>query len=241
MGEMFYRDESGNARDELLWADILGPDDQMTWDADCWACFPSAGSPAALWPRLLSDAAKPAARSDSALDRERSYQHSYPAFLEYFRTRNILTSTDVVVAANFTYAWMPRIAILNSEALPKAVEALNAARRADCASELHVRAVGRYLGGSLVAASKLLHFAAPHLYAIWDTRVARYLGIHTFAHGLDAGLPIYRAYLCLLRDLLSYPEAAELEAILSRSAEWLPMPLRQVEHVMFRSAADDRA
>lgn len=238
MPEMFYRDANGQPQDEALWAEILGADDAMTWNPTNWQRFPAAVSPHDLWPPLLSDAERArSAYAASTINRQSSYLHSYPAFLRFLEGRELLSRDDVTIAANFTYAWMPRVAVLNEAALDGAVLALNNARSAGHTySEECVRAVGRYLGDSLVGASKLLHFAAPSRYAIWDSRVARYLGVTRFDHRLASGLVTYAAYLGVLRDLLSYPQIDELMGILRSFVVPLPSRLRGVEMVMFLGA-----
>lgn len=235
MPEMFSRDADGKISDAELWEDVLGDDDAMTWDPTHWRAFPKASDPPSLWTRLLKDAVPCAAVLAKAADaRLCSYLHNYPSFVAFLRRPDRLEPQDVTVAANFTYAWMPRVAVLNAEHLEEACDALNEVRAGALPSAAHVQAVAAYLGNSIVGASKLLHFTAPSTHAIWDTRVARYLGIKNIDRSRDAGIHTYLSYLRVLKDLSSYPY---IDTMRIHAKAWGMdiTPLRAIEMVMFLS------
>jgi hypothetical protein len=104
-----------------------------------------------------------------------SYLLSYPEFIAYFANLDQITQHNVIIAANFTYGWMPRILTFKSQDLAGAVGVLNAARGETLITECELGLLRNLIDNSLVAVSKLLHFVNPRRYAIWDRRVYTYI------------------------------------------------------------------
>ncbi len=99
---------------------------------------------------------------------------SYKEFLLYFRQRKTLSEHDVVIGAYFTYGWMPTILGLRGE-LSAVVAIANEVRAGHPVTERKIKVVALAINGSVVGASKVLHFIDPERHAIWDSRVYRYL------------------------------------------------------------------
>lgn len=93
------------------------------------------------------------------------------------------------------------------------------------------------VNNSIVGASKLLHFAAPDHYAIWDTRVATYLGARVEA-SVVAGAEQYHGYSHCCRMLAVTPEAATIATLLSEQARAMLSPMRAIELVMWHASGD---
>lgn len=106
---------------------------------------------------------------------------SYQAFLQFFRERKAtLDLNDFIVATQFTYGWMPTINDMYGDPR-EAFDAFNQLTRAgldiqqDEAQTLYLfQKLIPATNNSLVGASKLLHFACPERFAIWDSQVFRY-------------------------------------------------------------------
>ncbi len=129
------------------------------------------------------------------------YAGTYKEILNYFAKN--LDAQDVhedcaKLGVALCYSWMPTICkshILfsnSSDFFP----ALQLARTTELDEE-SLEKIVKYIGGSVIATSKFLHFLKPQAYAIWDSRVAQ------SAYGLRK-YPQYNIstkYLSYLRDL----------------------------------------
>jgi len=104
---------------------------------------------------------------------ERWIHVSYKEFLEFFASKEELTPHDLVIGAYFTYGWMPRILELRGDI--DVVTAIANKSRREGISKVEFSQLAEAINGSVVGASKLLHFINPKEYAIWDSRVYRYL------------------------------------------------------------------
>ena len=105
---------------------------------------------------------------------DRWIHSSYKEFLEFFASKDELTPHDLVIGAYFTYGWMPTMLELKGDI--DVVTAICASKsRREGISKGEFSRLAEAINGSVVGASKLLHFINPKKYAIWDSRVYRYL------------------------------------------------------------------
>ena len=105
-----------------------------------------------------------------------NYLLSYPHFLNYFKNLQTINLENIIIGISFTYSWMPTI--LKSIQLEKRDEILsilNAVKNGQKINEEQLATLKRAFNNSLVGTSKLLHFINPKQYAIWDSRVFRFL------------------------------------------------------------------
>ena len=130
---------------------------------------------------------------------ERWIHDSYKEFLKFFATKEKLSSHDFVIGAYFTYGWMPRMLELNGD-INVVTAIANKSRRERISKDEFLRLAGA-INGSVVGASKLLHFLNPKEYAIWDSRVYRYIHQET-PHQYRLEVPnAYWEYLAFLNVL----------------------------------------
>jgi hypothetical protein len=107
---------------------------------------------------------------------ERSDFVSYPEFLKYFSDLELITRHNLTIGINFVYAWMPTIFDFRSDNYDEVVDILNRAKNGkNPISEDELILLKGLFNNSLVGSTKLLHFINPEKYAIWDSRVFRYL------------------------------------------------------------------
>ena len=128
---------------------------------------------------------KQLSKSASKIDRqkEQSYLLSYREFISYFSGLETIERNNFIIATHFVYGWMPTILHLGSiseeitlEALyPHLLEALNKVKNDIEISDTDLNLLIRVVNNSLVGVSKLLHFVNPKSYAIWDSRVYKYI------------------------------------------------------------------
>jgi len=101
---------------------------------------------------------------------------SYPEFLKYFKNIDEITKHNLVIGINFVYGWMPTIFDFRSEKFDEAIIILNKAKKGtELIKDAELTLLKGLFNNSLVGSTKLLHFINPDKYAIWDSKVYRYL------------------------------------------------------------------
>ena len=156
---------------------------------------------------------------------------SYPEFLAFFGGARTLTRHHLVIGASFSYAWMPTILEFRSTSLDLGVEALTRARSAGALMPEDMLCLSEIVNNSIVGASKLLQFAAPEAFAIWDSRVAKYLGTSVFSR--ERGVAQYLAYNACIRSLAATSNARAIARTVARSTGTATHTLRALELVMY--------
>ncbi len=115
----------------------------------------------------------------TVIDRRASYILSYPYLLSYFAAKPELGVEDVVRGAHMVYGWMPTVLELHARApdtaLADAAELLNRAKQRQPLADPDIERLAGIVNHSLVGASKLLHFVAPHTFPIWDSKIYAFM------------------------------------------------------------------
>jgi hypothetical protein len=175
------------------------------------------------------------------------YARGYPAILGLGRRTNWTDPDEVLAVAYAAYGWMPTIltapprdqlAALGAFILTFPADELP---RADLADRLgRAAAAGTLLtiNRSAIGTSKLLHFARPRLFPIWDSIVAARFGFRA-GQQVHNRAEEYAAYtLAVHRWIEQNPERlARLRAASAWMQEACPDPLsdvRLVEAALFR-------
>lgn len=105
-----------------------------------------------------------------------NYLLSYPYFLDYFKNIQTINLENLIIGISFTYSWMPTILkSIKLDNVEKAISILNEVKNEKYLTELQLTILKTTFNNSLVGTSKLLHFINPEQYAIWDSRVFRFL------------------------------------------------------------------
>lgn len=105
-----------------------------------------------------------------------NYLVSYPHFLNYFKNIQTINYENIIIGISFTYSWMPTILkSIKLENPEKIVSILNEVKNGKKINEDQLGTLKSAFNNSLVGTSKLLHFINPKKYAIWDSRVFRFL------------------------------------------------------------------
>jgi hypothetical protein len=172
------------------------------------------------------------------VDDSTSYDVSYPEFLEYFKTCGPIGNHQLIIAANFAYGWMPTILDFVSRDFEKGAASLEMARTGGRLSVDDLKGLAKIVNNSTVGASKLLHFAAPATYAIWDSNVAKYL--RAPIEGRDRGADQYMAYNNCVRRLSESSEAGEIAKMVSNKVRYDVGRMRALELVMFHEGKRGR-
>lgn len=150
---------------------------------------------------ILEQLTKIANNIDSTKD---NYFQSYPHFLNYFKNLDSINLENIFIGISFTYSWMPTILksikLENSE---KVISILNDVKIGKQLNEEQLYILKVSFNNSLVGTSKLLHFINPNQYAIWDSRVFRFLN-NEEPHKYKLEKPnVYIEYLKFIENLKS--------------------------------------
>lgn len=141
--------------------------------------------------------------ADSYTAKEDIYVEMYDYYINFFKEKEVLTKNDVVIGIGFTYSWMPTILKnLNLSKLDNVTNILNKVKHGVDISDDDFLLLKEFSNNSLVGASKLLHFINPEDYAIWDSRVFKFLNNNEAAHKYKLEkVHVYRQYLSYLSNL----------------------------------------
>lgn len=161
---------------------------------------------------------------------------SYKEFISFFNKiprKTKLTKHEVVIGAYFAYGWMPTMLRLGGN-LSAAVTIANKARSAKAIiSEPDLSQIASVINGSVVGASKLLHFINPKKYAIWDSRVYHY--IHEkepYQYRLNAP-KAYSQYLDIVNEITSCAKFRTIQDKVENIIGYKVSCLRACEIIMF--------
>ena len=138
------------------------------------------------------------------------------------------------------YGWMPTIVEvlprLANVDLAQGAELLTRAKRTGTLGNDEIAALAALINNSLVGASKLLHFVAPENFAIWDSRIYRFLHELTpHAHRVKR-VEHYRDYLTTLAHLRSDPRFPGFHRSINEKLGYPVSAFRALELVMFLNA-----
>ena len=115
-----------------------------------------------------------------------------------------------------------------------AVEVLNRAKQGQLVDEDELKCFARLINNSLVGVSKLLHFAKPELYGIWDSRVYRYLFSNVSLLQLNKPKN-YLKYLETCQTIIENPTFSVIHNSINGKVGYAVTPMRALELVMFMS------
>ena len=148
--------------------------------------------------------------SKSKWVKKQVYDLSYPEFLKYFDGVEPITKHHLIIAINFTYGWMPTAFKFKSEDFKEPLTILNMAKKGIIPTVEQLEVLKGLLNNSLVGTSKLLHFINPNRFAIWDSRVYRYLtGNEAYANRIG-DCESYLSFLELCEYLIDLKEFDEV-------------------------------
>jgi hypothetical protein len=103
--------------------------------------------------------------------RAATFLRTYPALLVAAKTSDRAVTETFLMTSAFAFGWMPGSLRVDPDRLDAAAKEFDAARSDGAEfSQATVAAVAGCLH-SLVAASKVLHFANPYRYPIWDSSI----------------------------------------------------------------------
>jgi hypothetical protein len=172
---------------------------------------------------------------------------AYREYLRLFAEREGLTAHDFVIGASFVGAWVPSQVHLvgDDAAFALCASILDRARGGALLTEGELQTLKDTIhtanGGSLVAVSKLLHFAAPSHYPMWDSRVVDYLNRYALrGDRYDQRCPEhYLRYVGECLRITRDPGFGPAHETVNRLVGYGVSPLRALELIMFDTQPKD--
>jgi len=177
--------------------------------------------------------------------RDNSYIVSYPHILAYFQSFDVFSERDFVCGAHIVYGWMPTVLELNpnklSVSFQHGAEILNKAKKNGQLSDRHIETLKQLVNNSLVGASKLLHFVAPNSFAIWDSKIYKFV-FNEAAHNYRLNqLEKYREYMSELVRIRTNSSFSTFHNSVNAKVGYEVSALRAIELVMFINSGQPAA
>ncbi|MCG1036874.1 hypothetical protein [Polaribacter sargassicola] len=165
-----------------------------------------------------------------------SYIQTYTEFIKYFDKINTgeINEHNLVIASHFVYGWMPTIIHLDLEQKDKVLFLLNAVKSGHILTVKELEILKKSINNSLVGVSKLLHFINPRDYAIWDSRIYRYLTEKKSSYGIDKP-QLYLDFLNGIKNIAENKDYRKLHDLISRNFDYDIYPTRVIEITMFET------
>ena len=161
-----------------------------------------------------------------------SYIDSYDAFLFYFKNLDKIGKHHLIISSHFVYGWMPTILTLNLKNYDKVISILNSAKTCKQIDYNEISILKNAINNSLVGASKLLHFINPEIYAIWDSRIFKYLTEKKSTYGI-ADIDNYIHYLKGLNEIIKNNNFGSLHKEIHEYLNHKTTAMRSIEIIMF--------
>lgn len=180
--------------------------------------------------KLVEDASK------LVIANEDSYISAYPVFLKYFKSldNELIKEDNLIIASHFVYGWMPTILTLRLDQKQKVITLLNKAKSGKLLTIDELEILKYAINNSLVGLSKLLHFVNPEIYAIWDSRIYRYITKNKTSYGI--GKPErYLEYLDEVKQISENIDYKKLHTLVEKHFKYKIHPTRAIEFIMFQT------
>ena len=163
------------------------------------------------------------------------YLLSYPHFLNYFKNLQIINLENLIIGISFTYSWMPTILksikLENTEII---LSILNEVKSGKLINEEQLAILKATFNNSLVGTSKLLHFINPKQYAIWDSRVYRFLN-NEEPHKYKLEKPkVYLEYIGFIENLKTEKSFADFYTLMKGKVGYEITEQRALELAFFK-------
>lgn len=162
---------------------------------------------------------------------------SYPDFLKYFSDLKTITRHNLTIGINFTYGWMPTIFDFRSDNFDSALDILNEVKSGTKSTTDNLVLLKGLLNNSLVGTTKLLHFINPDNFAIWDSRVYRYLTDKEPYDNRIGNCKTYLDYLVFCDYLTKQKEFNSLQKSVEKQVGYPMTAYRVAELVMYSNGA----
>lgn len=163
-----------------------------------------------------------------------SYIEAYPEFLRYFDLLERIEKHHLIISSHFVYGWMPTIIHLNTKEIDQVIFLLNAVKSGHSLKLEELKTLKYCINKSMVGLSKLLHFINPDKYAIWDSRIYRYITGVKSQYGINKA-ENYLAYIENLEKIVNHKNYGELHKLIEKHFKYCISSMRAIEILMFET------
>jgi len=181
--------------------------------------------------------------SQTKIQQDNSYLISYPHILSYFQGLNEITIADLVRGAHMIYGWMPTVLDLYPKApnknLSQVAILLTKVKKGEKLTDTEISEIKAVVNNSLVGASKLLHFISPQNYAIWDSKIYKFVCEKRPHNHRVNKVELYTNYLNILEEIKKTPYFSEFHNNVNKKVGYEVTPFRAIELVMFLNAPEN--
>jgi len=158
----------------------------------------------------------------------------YNEFIQFFKSKDILVYNDIIVAAHMVYGWMPTMLRINTKEIDQVLVLLNKVKNGHTASLEELELLRAMINNSMVGPSKLVHFINPEKYAIWDSRIFRYITGNNKQSQISKAIHYFR-YLELINSLVNQNGFLRIHQYVQTKMNVEYSKLRTAEIVMFET------
>lgn len=158
----------------------------------------------------------------------------YSEFLGFFSSKDVLVYNDVVVAAHMVYGRMPTMLRLKTDEIDEILKLLNGIKNGGRTTLTDLDLIRAMMNNSMVGPSKLLHFINPEMYAIWDSRIFRYITGAIDQPKISKAIN-YLDYLQHINSLVLEPGFSHIHDCVQSEMKVSHSKLRTAEIVMFET------
>lgn len=168
---------------------------------------------------------------------EASFLQTYRQVIVHFSTIKRFSVVDFIVGAHIIYGWMPTMLQLNepSGGYENIVRRLNQLKEGDDLTQDDLLTLKRTINNSVVGASKFLHCLSPAQFAIWDSRVYKF--IHHKVTQYQLGRPDnYLSYLSNCSAVARQPGFEVFHRKVIHKMGYAVSQFRAIEWVMYMNS-----
>jgi len=171
-----------------------------------------------------------------------SYLISYPYILSYFDSLDEIAMPDVVRGAHMVYGWMPTVLDLYTQLpdrnLKHIAKLLTKAKNNGHLNDHEILDIAAVINNSLVGASKLLHFISPDNFAIWDSKIYRFVYREKSYHQRVNKIDKFKEYLSRLSVIRTDRNFQNFHKSVNDKIGYKVSAMRAIELVMFLNAPE---
>lgn len=158
-----------------------------------------------------------------------SLHFSYRLFIDFFK--GSFSEAKIMQGAYMVYGWMPTM--LKFKGSRESIYNLAKVARQGKVTSSHLTDCSKSLNNSLVGTSKLLHFIAPEIYPIWDSRVYRALvGKKPHPYRVES-VDVYMEYLHWMQKFISRTGFKKLKGRFEKEAGYRVSDIRAAEAFLY--------
>ena len=161
------------------------------------------------------------------------YSRSYREFIKYFQDLKEISIHNTIIGISFVYSWMPTILNINIGKIEEATLILNKAKRWVNPTYKEFEILKTCFNNSLVGSSKLLHFINPEIFAIWDSRVCRYLLRQKPHSYIIENINTYMDYLIFCNSIIKNNKFQDIKNVIEEKIWYSISAIRVIELIFF--------